>query len=43
MLIEGRLSGDQIVRPVVKFDQALEAYPRIAADPETYIKLGVEY
>jgi len=43
LLITGRISGEEIVTPVVKFDDVLAEYPRIAAEPDTYIKLGVEY
>jgi len=40
LLVEGRLTGEPVVRPIVPFDDLLSAYPRIASDPETYLKLG---
>lgn len=43
LLTEGRISGEEIVTPVVPFAELAEAYPRIAAAPEWYIKLGVIY
>jgi threonine dehydrogenase-like Zn-dependent dehydrogenase len=43
LLSEGRLSGDAIVQPVVKFEELLTAYPKIASDPASTLKLGVEY
>lgn len=43
LLCEGRLSGDLIVQPVVKFEELLTAYPKIASDATSTIKLGVEY
>lgn len=39
-LAEGRLSGEPIVRPVVPFDALLTEYPKIATEPNDYIKLG---
>lgn len=43
LIREGRLSGEEIVNPVVPFAEAAEAYLRIAEAPETNIKLGVEF
>jgi len=43
LLIDGTLSGDEIVTPVVAFEDAFEAYPKIATEPDTFVKLGVEY
>jgi threonine dehydrogenase-like Zn-dependent dehydrogenase len=40
LLSAGRLSGEQIVEPVVPFDELLEHYPKIASDPASSIKLG---
>ncbi len=42
-LIEGRLTGEGIVTPVVKFDQLDTEYPRIVTEPDTYIKIGATY
>lgn len=36
-----RLSGEGIIQPVVRFQDLLTEYPKIAARPEEYIKLGV--
>lgn len=43
LLSEGQLRGDEIVQPVVKFDDLLTEYPKIATQPEATLKLGVEY
>ena len=43
LLTEGKLSGDSIVNPVVRFDELLEEYPNIARDPNNYIKLAAEH
>jgi threonine dehydrogenase-like Zn-dependent dehydrogenase len=43
LLIEGKISGDEVVTPVVKFDDLAEEYPKIAAEPDTYVKIGCEY
>ena len=43
LLAEGKLSGDSIVNPVVRFDELLDKYPYIARDPNKYIKLGAEH
>jgi len=43
MLVEGTIGGEEIVTPVVPFDDLLTEYPRIATEPDTYIKLGTEY
>ncbi len=42
-LAEGRLTGDPVVQPVVAVGELLEAYPRVAANPEAGIKLGVRF
>ncbi len=43
LLAEGRISGEEIVTPVVHFSELAEAYPRIATDPGSHLKLGVVY
>lgn len=43
LLIEGRISGEDVVTPVVSFAELMQAYPRIATDPAAYIKLGVVF
>jgi hypothetical protein len=43
LLSQGKLSGDKIVWPVVRFDELMDAYPRIADDPASTMKLGVRY
>ena len=43
MITQGRISGDRIVTPVVKFDDLLEEYPKILSHPDTYVKLGVKH
>lgn len=43
MICGGELSGEDIVTPVVPFDDALEAYLDIDRAPEANIKLGVQF
>jgi len=43
MLREGLFQAEDIVQPVVSFDEVLEHYPKIASAPETNLKLGVEF
>jgi threonine dehydrogenase-like Zn-dependent dehydrogenase len=43
LLCEGKLNGDDIVWPIVDFDALLTAYPKIADDPASTLKLGVRY
>ena len=43
LLIEGEISGEEVVTPVVAFADALDEYPKIATEPDVYVKLGVEY
>ncbi|HUW83637.1 MAG TPA: zinc-binding alcohol dehydrogenase [Phycisphaerae bacterium] len=43
LLGEGQVGGDQIVTPVVKFEELPEAYPKIMTEPDVYIKLGCIY
>ena len=40
LLAEGGLTGELIVRPVVPFDDLATEYPRIATEPNDFIKLG---
>ncbi len=43
LLMDGRISGERVVTPVVPFADALKEYPKIATEPDAYVKLGVEY
>ena len=43
MLAEGQVDCLPIVQPIVSFDDLLDAYPKIATQPETNIKLGVQF
>ncbi len=43
MLAAGQVDCLPIVQPIVSFDGLLEAYPQIATQPETNIKLGVQF
>jgi len=43
LLIDGRIRGEEVVTPVVKFEDAATEYPKIATEPDTYVKIGVEY
>ena len=43
LLSDGSLNSEAIVRPIVAFDDLLEAYPKIADDPAENVKLGVEF
>jgi len=40
--IQGRLTGEPIVQPVVPIDGLLTQYPRIATEPNDFVKLGAE-
>ena len=40
LLKAGRLSGEAIIQPVVRFEDLLSEYPKIATRPEEIIKLG---
>ncbi len=43
-LIEaGRLTGKPLVDPIIDFAELPEQYPRIADEPETFLKLGVRF
>jgi len=43
LLERGTIRGDDIVSPVVKFDDLKDEYARVATDPQAGIKLGVEH
>ena len=43
LLVEGRLQADDLVDPVVAFDDVAEAYMQMNSNPETGIKLGVDH
>jgi threonine dehydrogenase-like Zn-dependent dehydrogenase len=43
LMREGKVCGDEVVRPVVPFETLLQEYPKIATQPETFIKLGARY
>lgn len=43
LLCEGKLCGRRIVQPVVPFGQAKDEYAKIAAQPNEYLKLGVDF
>lgn len=42
-ICDGKINGESIVWPVVSFDDLITAYPRIADEPESTMKLGVSY
>ena len=43
LLSNGSLNSKASVKPIVAFDDLLEAYPKIADDPAENLKLGVEF
>ena len=43
LLTEGKLTGEPVVTPVVNFEDLVTAYPKIASNPETNIKLGATF
>ena len=43
MLVDGRLTGESVVDPVVTFDDLMTAYPRIISHPNECVKLGVRF
>jgi len=43
LIRQGKIDGEPIISPIVGFEELLEAYPRIAASPETTLKLAVRY
>lgn len=42
LLAEGQLSAEEIVTPIVPFDDLLTEYPKLATDPGSNIKLGAQ-
>ena len=43
LICAGRLSGEQVVGPVVDYERAMSEYAKIATDPDQNIKLSVRY
>ena len=43
LLVEGRLQADDLVDPVVAFDDVGQAYMQMNSNPESGIKLGVDH
>lgn len=43
LLVEGQLSGDNIVSPVVPFEELVTEYPKIPSDPGSNTKLGAMF
>ncbi len=43
LIVEGRLSGEEVVAPVVDFEDVVTEYPKIATDPGSNIKLGARF
>jgi len=43
LLVEGKLTGEPVVTPVVAFEELVQEYPRIASDPGSNIKLGASF
>ena len=43
LIVDGKLSGDHIVAPVVPFDDLVTEYPKIISDPGSNIKLGASF
>ena len=43
LILEGKLNGNDIIQPVVPFANLIDEYPKIANDPGSNIKLGVQY
>ena len=43
ILAAGQVDCQPIVQPIVSFDDLLDAYPKIATQPEANIKLGVQF
>ncbi len=43
LILDGRLTGEEIVDPVVPFEELPTEYPKIATSPGTNVKLGVEF
>ncbi|HET6428653.1 MAG TPA: zinc-binding alcohol dehydrogenase [Phycisphaerae bacterium] len=42
-LIDGRLTGEGVVTPVVRFEDLPTEFPKIVTEPDTYIKIGATY
>jgi len=43
LLVSGKISGELIVQPVVPFESLLEEYPKIASQPQDFLKLGATF
>lgn len=43
LLVEGRLSADDLIDPIVPFHRAAESYMAVFESPETSIKLGIHH
>jgi threonine dehydrogenase-like Zn-dependent dehydrogenase len=43
LIINKRVLGEKVVWPIVGFDELITAYPKIADDPSSTLKLGVRY
>jgi threonine dehydrogenase-like Zn-dependent dehydrogenase len=43
LILQGKIKGEQVIWPVVSFDELATAYPKIADDPASTLKLGVRY
>ena len=43
LILQGKINGEKMVWPVVSFDELATAYPKIADDPASTLKLGVCY
>lgn len=43
LIQQGKLRGEEVVTPIVDFDELLEEYPNIASEPNRCVKLGVRF
>jgi threonine dehydrogenase-like Zn-dependent dehydrogenase len=43
LILQGKIEGEKVVWPVVAFDELINAYPKIADDPASTLKIGVQY
>ncbi len=43
LFLEGKLTGDPIVTPVVAFEEIVTEYPKIMSDPGSNVKLGCRF
>lgn len=43
LIEQGKILGERVVQPVVRFGDLLDEYPKIASSPESNIKLGVTF